>query len=341
MMPRFRFLLASLVSLSAIAQQPAPSPPQTARQALIEIITGGEKALQKHLTVEVQQALTKNGGGPAAAMLKGLGSAGFGARPGMQVFETGPVLLALNEPAEHKKMEVHVESDDLSGEEDILDLSFHTYADGQEQSEPFQFVSHFAVGMKRQQGIWRINTISVQTDFPVGDADFLDKLFGPATATGTGFSGVRVSGPPLRSETPEPAAPDPGIVIEMLAIAEGNYAIEHPETGFTCSWTDLLDASKATFSSLTVDPDLARGRANGYKFAITGCEGKPAGSFQISAEPLVITPGTKALCTDATRNVRFSEDGRSSTCISSGKPQRVTPEKVVTPEVQMDFKPEH
>src|SRR5260221_3780597 len=52
------FVVFASTVLFAQTQTPAPRP-QTAREALIEMITGGEKGLMKHLTVEVQDLLNK------------------------------------------------------------------------------------------------------------------------------------------------------------------------------------------------------------------------------------------------------------------------------------------
>ena len=52
--------LSSTTLLFAQTQAPAP-PPQTPRQALIEIITGGEQGAMKHLTVEMQKSLQGDG----------------------------------------------------------------------------------------------------------------------------------------------------------------------------------------------------------------------------------------------------------------------------------------
>ena len=51
-------VLFATTILSAQPQVPA-APLQTAREALIEMLTGGEKALTKHLTVEAQEFLNK------------------------------------------------------------------------------------------------------------------------------------------------------------------------------------------------------------------------------------------------------------------------------------------
>lgn len=63
---RALLLSAALFLPTLLFAQPKPAAPlQTAREALIEMITGGEKAIDKHLTVEVQELLrgstSKNG----------------------------------------------------------------------------------------------------------------------------------------------------------------------------------------------------------------------------------------------------------------------------------------
>ena len=58
-------VLSATTILSAQPQVPA-APLQTAREALIEMLTGGEKALMKHLTVEAQDFLNNPKNKPAA-----------------------------------------------------------------------------------------------------------------------------------------------------------------------------------------------------------------------------------------------------------------------------------
>src|SRR5437763_680961 len=108
------FLIAFSSTLICPAQQPAAAP-QTARQALIEMFTGGEKAFSKHLTVEVQQLLKKPEYKQAVSSIGMYSAASH--TPGIQFFENGPVLISVDEPGEHTKFEVRVDSDDLSGEE--------------------------------------------------------------------------------------------------------------------------------------------------------------------------------------------------------------------------------
>ncbi len=316
-----------LFSFAAPAQQPAPGPPETPRHALIEIVTGGEKGFMKHLTLEVLESLKKPGNMQTSAMLKGLGMDASFAGKGLQAFETGPILFTFNEPAEHKTLEVHVENDDLNGEEDDLELSLHSLQDGQEQVEDWQaFASHFTVSMKRQANIWRLNKITVRAEFPIGDPTFIDTLF--KKTTGDGVTGMAATLPETQTNTAvkvdlhsdaNPLASSqqvpPEMIVRWLGLAESTFALQNPEKGFTCSFSELSHES-AGFGA----GQLAKGdEYYGYRFTLSNCEGKPAGSFRITAEPMVPLANAKAFCVNATQNVRSSDDGRGATCITSGK----------------------
>lgn len=325
-MPRFRvlsilFTLLGPTSIVLSAQQSQPPKPQTARQAIIEMITGGEQAAFKHLTVEVQQSMKKPGfkpiASPAAAFLSGLRGT---PTSGMETFDTGSVLLSFTEEKVHEKLEVHVENDDLTADEDRLVLSLHTFRDGQEIDTPLEFISQIAVGMKRQEDIWRLNDITVSAKIPIGNPRQMEQL-GAASGGQGGMLVGRAAGISAGGHAERPKL-DTENTVRMLAFAEGMYAGAHPETGFTCSLADLVNQTKA-MSGMGIDPSVGAGSLNGYRFAISGCQGTPAGSFQLTAEPMTAAAGAKAFCTDATHNIRVSEDGRSSTCITAGKPEQL------------------
>jgi hypothetical protein len=320
-MPRFRlfpllittsvFSLFALAQQQATPQQPAPPKVQTARQALIEMITKGGDAQLKHLTVEVQ-SLLKSSKKPNALAI-GMMPPGSG----FQTFETGNVLLVHDDSTSHTKYEVHVDSDDLAGDEDSMQLSIHSFRDGKEQDDELGMMSpHFTVSLKLQQNIWRVDKISVGAELPIGDPKFFAEIFlKTADGNATGLSAV--SGGLYTSQTPEAPAPamPPEQTIQMLAAAESVFARQHVETGFTCSLSDLAEWSKM----MHVDQQVITGTYDGYRFALSGCEGKPAGSFQITAEPLLARPGVKAFCTDATQNVRADVNGHGATCLATGK----------------------
>src|SRR5262249_55312836 len=314
-------VLAGLVFITSALSQPqaAPHRQQTARQALIEIVTKGGDALLKHLTLEVQDALKAN---------KKFNSAGLSVlnsmtpEGGLQSFEAGEVLFAYNDAAQHTKYEVHVDNDDLAGDEDSLLLSVHAFRDEKEQDPEWGPMSpHFTVSMKLQQNVWRLNTISVGAEFPVGDAKFIEKMFlKPATGAASGYSVVAGGHVNHGTEDVASSGMPAEHVVKMLAYAESMFASQHPDVGFTCSFSELAESSKM----MGVDQLVNNGIYNGYRFALAGCAGKPAGSFQITAEPLAGN-GAKAFCTDATHNLRSSDDGRAATCLTSGRVQSILP----------------
>lgn len=318
-MPRFRlflFLVAIPVfSLSTLAQQQVTPPKlQTARQALVEMITKGQDAITKHLTVEVQDLL-KSGGKPSSFGFAALSS--MKPENGLQTFDSGEILFAYTDSAQNTKYEVHVDNDDLAGNEDSILLSIHAFRDGKEQDEEWGLMSsHFTVSMKLQQNIWRVDKISVGAEFPVGDPKFIAKTFlNPSSGKSTGLSATAGGHSTLAAAEVAAATMPPEQAVRMLAFAETAFARLHPDTGFSCSLSELAETSKI----MGVDPQVATGTYNGYRFALAGCEGKPAASFQITAEPLLAAPGVEAFCTDATQNLRADDNGHGATCLATGK----------------------
>jgi len=264
----------------------------------------------KHLTVEMQKSLEADGKNNSASQLAAFDQI-RSASSDFQVFETGQVLLSATEPKSNEKFEVHVDSDDLSGDTDNMDISFHQFRDGVEQDIPYAaMLSRFTVGMKRQANIWRLNEISVNIKVPLGDPKLLEK-FGNGMP---GMIGGKISGSASgKPEKPREMAPREAIT--MVAFAETTFARTHPEVGFTCRLADL-----AKSNPFNLDPRIFSGEPyHGYKFSLSGCQDKPSGSFRLIAEPVAPAAGAKAYCTDATNNVRSSNDGLGSSCISSGK----------------------
>jgi hypothetical protein len=271
----------------------------------------------KHLTAEVQELLNKpeNRSANTVAIFTAMQQEAGG---GMQIFPSGSTLLLVNEPAQHKKYEIHVDNDDLSGDEDTLQLSIHSFEDGQEKPDELGYLSsRVTIAMKKQQNVWRLNNLGFGMEFPVCDAEFLRKMFfighdGNAAHT-------TLPGPAAQTDlvikSGKPMAFNPADIVTFLEFAERSYATQHPDIGFSCSLSDIIQAGKIT----GLDPQLASGTYMGYKWSVSGCEGKPAGSFQIIAEPITQGSGAKAACVDATGNLRTMDDGRGSACLALGK----------------------
>jgi hypothetical protein len=301
------FLFVASASSFLFSQTQAPvAPPQTPRQALIEMISGGQEGAMKHLTVEMQKSLKGNGGFAALDQFKATSS-------DFQIFETGQVLLASTDAKSHEKFEVHVDSDDLSGDTDDLGISFHQFRDGVEQDIPYAaMLSQFTVGMKKQENIWRLNEISINIKVPVGDPKLLEKF---GNGMGLGMFGAKVPGVSASGKPDKPKAFSPIPATELVGMAEMAFARIHPDIGFTCTLSDL-----AKLNMLKLDPRIFSGESyQGYKFSLSGCQDKPSGSFHLVAEPVSPMGKAKAFCTDATNNVRSSDDGLGSSCLASGK----------------------
>ncbi len=304
--------------LSSLGQsRPAPSRTQTARQALIEMIVGGQEAQLKHLTVEVQQELTKPGGKLASQYLASMGVMVKQSGNELKSFDTGSILFTASDSTKAEKVEVVVDSDDLSGDLDTLQLSIHAYQDGKEQEdEVMSFAPRVSVEMKKQDNIWRLNNLVVSINVPVGNPKLFQQ-FRPDRSKSSHTTASLADGG-AGSKPEEPRTFDPQTTLRLMSFAEAGYAREHPDSGFACSLTDLLGA-KSNFGEY-LEPQLTAAGTNGFRIVVSGCQGIPAGSYQLVIEPISAAAGIKAYCTDATLNVRFSEDGRGSTCLGAGKP---------------------
>ena len=74
--------------------------------------------------------------------------------------------------------------------------------------------------------------------------------------------------------------------------------------------------------AMMIDPRLASGKKNGYVFTLIGCDKTPAPTYSITAEPSTPAAGTRAFCSDESAVIRFSTDGKGSSCLNAGTPLR-------------------
>lgn len=310
-------LLPTLCGLAA--GQARPLPPETPRQAIIEMLTGGEAAFKKHLTVEMLsklQEMTKDspaGLGPFKAL-----AAPRAADPDtFQTFDLGPVLFSFNNPKQHERYEVQIDSEDPRGEDAVMNLSLHQLRNGLEQAMPV--VMRFVLNMKKQEGTWRLNALTLSATLPLGDPRILDKSWwGPAAAVSSAVEPAQK--PAATDERPKLS---PLRAVRMIGMAEDIYAQNHPGIGYTCTMSDLVNVGKGLDEDgiyKFMDAEFAEGVYNGYRFTLTGCERRPARAFRVTAEP--VAGNGRAYCSDHTNNVRASDDGRGVTCLIAGKTAR-------------------
>jgi hypothetical protein len=309
-------LCALLLVLTAVAYgQQGPTMLQTPRQAVLEMISGNPENVKKHLTLEVQNKLASALQDQSQNMLTNFSMARAAAGPDFQSFESGPVLFSFENTQQNERMEVRVDNDNMRGDFDEMDLSFHAFRDGKEQSLPLGF--KIILAMKQQENIWRLNAITFSARVPVGDP----KLYDPSTWNPAMLAGMHAPGMAAMSAANDaPPKMPPLRATRLIGLAENIYAQKHPQAGFTCNLADLVNIGKGMDGGESysfIDPELGAGAYNGYRFTITGCGSSPAAAYQVIAEPL--NGAGKAYCSDATRTLRSSEDGRGSTCLASGK----------------------
>jgi hypothetical protein len=289
------------------------------------MLAGDETDFKKHLTQEMQakiEELAKNSSPTNPNPMVAISAARAAGTENMEKFESGPVLFSFNNRQQHERLEIRFDGDELRGEEDIMLLSIHLFREGVEQELPAAL--HFLLGWKLQQNVWRLNDVTISARVPVGDPRILSKSWwtppsvGPLTAS---------SAKPAASPTSAPADDRPRMSaarsIRLIGLAENIYARKHPELGFTCAMSDLIEIGKGLDNGETykfMDPEFADGAYNGYKFALGGCFGRPVKAFHITAVPLSGTG--RAYCSDATQELRASDDARATTCLASGKSVR-------------------
>lgn len=318
-----RFIALLLPALTGYASaQPRPEvPAQSPRQALIEMFTGGEDKFVRHLTLGVQQKveeLRRNSLNGELAPLQTLSLIESGKDQKLDAFDYGPILFALHNNTTHERLEIHIDSDNARGDEDDLDLSVHSYRSGIEQPTPMSF--GFRVSLKVEQAVWRVDAVTVSARVPVGDARIFDKSWWSSGVVSTAMRAEKQSqpmAPSLLTATPKISV---FRAVRLVTLAEDQYVQKHPAAGYTCSMSDLINVGRGLDNGepyTFMDPEFRGGVYNGYRFSLTGCQGKPAKTFRIAAEPM--TGHGTAYCSDEQHTLRSAEDGRATTCQEQGK----------------------
>jgi len=371
---RWLQMLAVSICMGTVfaAQSRATVPEQSPRKALLEMLLGGEDALRKHLTLEVQRQIGQSITGSASAGMNPIALLSLAKEAGsesLETYEAGPVLLSYENPVQHQKIEIRIDGDDRRGTEDQMRLSLHSLRNGVEEELPAAL--RFTLSWKAQQNVWRLNAITVSATVPIGDPRVFDPAkwdqphwdqahwnlptLGPSGAVsatrGATVAGVKTptvvepkaetssSTPPIRAQLAEAVQNDlpvqtsrakaplsdsakmpPVRAVRLIGLAEDIYAQKHPGAGFTCFLSELVNIGRGFEDGETykfIDPELAQGVYNGYRFMLTACTGSPVNSFQIVAEP--VSGSGRAYCSNPSHELRGSDDGHGATCLASGK----------------------
>ncbi|HLV86290.1 MAG TPA: hypothetical protein VKV39_04880 [Candidatus Sulfotelmatobacter sp.] len=315
-------LLVLLATIGVTAQENA-APPQTARQALIEMFFGKKPGtLVHHLPAVTRTALDKAGALTAFEQYSVMMSQTQTQQTNVQTFESGPVLLAGENTKTGEKFEITVEKDTLRGDQDDLDLSFRSYKDGKAQRSPF--MPQMIFSMKKEAQVWTLNEIAITLHVPLADPELL-KTLTEKMQPQTRASVVPIS----QSETPTPSVGNSGSdaavlsAMHMILSAETTYASRYPNTGYACILSNLDGFGSGEPNerqAMLINSGLASGRKYGFLFTISNCGGPPAARFTLTAVPNSSAFGRKAFCADESGTIRSSDDGNAATCLSRGTP---------------------
>jgi len=318
---RFRLAICSAFVFAGIAGQSSAFRDQSPRQALIEMLSGGEAPFKKHLTLEMQsklQNLMKGSPDNAPSPLQVLTGAKSSGSNRFQSFDIGPIFFAFTNPEQHERYEIEIDSDEQHGDDDTMALSLHLVRNGVEREIPVGL--KIIAKLKRQAGIWRLTAVNLNASLPVGDPRILEKSWwGPTLAAAAAGAGAETSASSAVVIDERPKM-NPLRAVRMIGMAENLYAQMHPGAGYTCNLSNLVNIGKGMDEEgmyKFMDAEFADGLYNGYRFTITGCDHAPARVFRVIAEP--VAGRGKAYCSDNTNNLRAAEDGRGTTCLVAGK----------------------
>ena len=290
-------LLAAVACSASVTAQDVTTHEQTAREALIEMFTGkGENDFIKHLPDAARAALVHKGETAETSMLlrvsgalRGLASQG----ENVQTFAEGPNILVLENTSSHESIEIAVEHDSLSGEEDEIELSVHPYKNGEPVSLPV--VPRLIFTLKQEKDIWRVSELTASAHVPLEDPDYLKSL---------------------RKQQDEANESAAQMRVNMIAQMEANYAAIHADVGYVCTLASLY--SNAEGEGNTSNP-LAKEEFNGYRIILSGCSGKPAAKYRLMALPVEQESEMKAFCADQSGSVKSIPNDDNASCLSQGK----------------------
>ena len=289
-MPRyFAWLLPLLFSSSVIAQ--TAQAPQTARQALIEMFFGtAPNHLEKHLSDSTRNTFKRMSGEGGMSMLDEFSMFANMTKAGgvkFETFDTGPTLLQAEEVEQNQKTEITVDGDNLSGDEDEIELALHITKEGNEQ--PLPFIPHFTFTMKTEADVWRLNEIKVEVRVPLADPDFLKNI-----------------------ERQNGKQNEQGAQLAMRTIIGAQNSYHQAHGTYACNLGGLMakGQNNGPFA------DLSTGKHGGYVYVISGCDGA---QYKVVAEPEINDSGQRAFCSDESGAMRAASDGKATTCLSSGE----------------------
>ena len=275
----------------------SPAAPQTPRQAILEILRSPDKAtVEKHLPAAAKGLVEKSPWGQQMFVGLSAASGTSGAsHEGLEYFESGPVLMRYEDPKTQQRMEITIENDDFSGDQDALELSWHMFKNGEEQAHWYK--PRILLNMKQEGGVWKFNEVGFSAKLPLGDPEFLKAM----------------------SKELEGQQQQMGKMYAMMAVEAVNEAEQQRLKNAGSYSCNLQDLKPTTKSRATEDPAtmVELLRSQGYKLTLSGCS---ASAYRVVALP---TSGSgTAVCSDESGAIRSSASGKALECWQSGRPMK-------------------
>ncbi len=107
--------------------------------------------------------------------------------------------------------------------------------------------------------------------------------------------------------------------VRTITSAEITYSATYPDTGFTCTISDLgpYTTLPSTSAAGLIDTVLASGQKAGYQFTLADCSGTPSLSVTVHGDPLP-GGGIRKFCSDQSGVLRY--DPGSGACTTASQP---------------------
>lgn len=322
-------LFLGLLGLTATSWAQAAKS-QTSREALIEMIASPTAGtFEAHLLNETRAKLKQLGQSAQQQFEFPAMVISSQAQSGSHVKwnATGPVLVAFDTPKTGGRMEVHVDRDEIKGDHNEMELSFHAIKDGHE--DKMSVIPHLMLQMKSEQSVWKLSEVGFSIAVKLDGAliDSIQKQMESATtqlkasssmsardpfsaATGT----TVVSQAPAVFRAPNGSESAAIVAVKNVVAAEKTFKASNPQVGYTCSLSDLGNGVSA--QAQVTDAAWGNNAKGEYRYSLSGCRGEVISTYKVVAVPLNAREGLRAFCSDENGEIRFADDGHGSTCLS-------------------------
>lgn len=105
------------------------------------------------------------------------------------------------------------------------------------------------------------------------------------------------------------------IRMNMIAQMEANYAASHADLGYACTLGTLYPKAAGEERSAAA----AKEESNGYRFTLSGCSGKPAAKYRLTAVAIDPESEMKTFCVNESGTLKSVATAESKSCFGQGK----------------------